>query len=146
MVRCRQPRPYLANFYPCVAVTNDHFDRPRSVSFQAPRGGLYFRDSSGLLFSMYSKLAEEEDNKMVDRWLDEAKGILIFVSPSVSIDTIARLNRKSAGRFILCLRRCATFRVDPGLEAESSGELRILPQDNLSVSLPPKRLVSTSLP
>jgi hypothetical protein len=29
---------------------------------------------------MYSKLAEEEDNKMVDRWQKEAEGILIFVS------------------------------------------------------------------
>jgi hypothetical protein len=95
---------------------------------------------------MYSKLTEEEDNKMVDRWLNEAKAILIFVSPSISIDTIARLNRKSAGRFILCRRRCATYHVDPGLEAESSGELRILSQGNLSVSLPPKRLVSSSLP
>ncbi|KAN0116015.1 hypothetical protein V8E52_006321, partial [Russula decolorans] len=27
---------------------------------------------------MYSKLAEEEDNKMVDRWQKEAEGILIF--------------------------------------------------------------------
>lgn len=30
---------------------------------------------------MYSKLSEEEDNKMVDRWQKEADGILIFVSP-----------------------------------------------------------------
>ena len=34
---------------------------------------------------MYSKLAEEEDNKMVDRWQKEAEGILIFVSPNVGI-------------------------------------------------------------
>lgn len=65
----------------CIATTtNGNFNRRRSVSFQAPRGGLYFRDSSGLLFSMYSKLSEEEDNKMVDRWQKEAEGILIFVS------------------------------------------------------------------
>lgn len=36
---------------------------------------------------MYSKLAEEEDNKMVDRWQKEAEGILIFVSPCVGIHT-----------------------------------------------------------
>ena len=29
---------------------------------------------------MYSKLSEEEDNKMVERWQKEAEGILIFVS------------------------------------------------------------------
>jgi len=36
---------------------------------------------------MYSKLAEEEDNKMVDRWLKEAEGILIFVSPGAVVHT-----------------------------------------------------------
>ena len=34
---------------------------------------------------MYSKLAEEEDNKMVDRWQKEAEGILIFVSRRVGV-------------------------------------------------------------
>ncbi|KAH9986333.1 hypothetical protein BJV74DRAFT_757550, partial [Russula compacta] len=29
-------------------------------------------------FSMYSKIAEEEDNKMAERWRSDAKGILIF--------------------------------------------------------------------
>ena len=40
-----------------------------------------FGDSSGPLFSIYSKAAEEEDNKMVKRWQKDADGILIFVSP-----------------------------------------------------------------
>lgn len=84
VVRCRLLAAVLANFYSTgmwhIAIAHGHFNRRRSVSFQAPRGGLYFRDSSGLLFSMYSKLAEEEDNKMVDRWQKEAEGILIFVS------------------------------------------------------------------
>jgi hypothetical protein len=90
---------------------------------------------------MYSKLAEEEDNKMVDRWQKEAEGILIFVSACVGIHTFTRLNWNSAGRFILCRRRFATFCHDPGLEAESSGELRILSQEHLSVSLPSERLM-----
>jgi hypothetical protein len=37
-------------------------------------------DSSGPLFFMYSKMAEEEDKKMADTWHREADGILIFVS------------------------------------------------------------------
>src|SRR6266852_103186 len=81
-----RPGPSSLTFKACIAIANGHFfNRRRSVSFQAPapRGGLYYRDSSGLLFSMYSKLAEEEDNKMVDRWQKEAEGILIFVSPTV---------------------------------------------------------------
>ena len=30
---------------------------------------------------MYSKIGEEEDNKMVERWQKDAKEILLFVSP-----------------------------------------------------------------
>ncbi|KAN0105393.1 hypothetical protein V8E52_011060, partial [Russula decolorans] len=37
-----------------------------------------FGDSSGPLFSMYSKAAEDEDNKMVERWQKDAEGILFF--------------------------------------------------------------------
>jgi hypothetical protein len=36
-------------------------------------------DSSGPLFTLYSKLAVEEDNKMVERWQKDAEGIIIFV-------------------------------------------------------------------
>jgi len=36
-------------------------------------------DSSGPLFTLYSKLAVEEDNKMVERWQKDADGIIIFV-------------------------------------------------------------------
>ena len=42
-----------------------------------------FGDSSGPLFSIYSKAAEEEDNKMVERWQKDADGILIFVSSHI---------------------------------------------------------------
>ena len=34
---------------------------------------------------MYSKIAEEEDNEMAERWQKDADGLLIFVSPRVSI-------------------------------------------------------------
>jgi len=30
---------------------------------------------------MYSKVADDEDNKMVERWQKDADGILIFVRP-----------------------------------------------------------------
>jgi hypothetical protein len=39
-----------------------------------------FADSSAPLFNMYRKMAEEEDNKMAERWQKDADGILIFVS------------------------------------------------------------------
>jgi hypothetical protein len=37
---------------------------------------------------MYSKAAEEEDNKMAERWQKDANGILIFVSPRVGINIL----------------------------------------------------------
>jgi len=48
----------------------------------------HFRDGSGPLFSLYSKIAEEEDTEMTDRWQKDADGILIFVSPGIGIHTI----------------------------------------------------------
>ena len=41
----------------------------------------HFGDSSGPLFSIYSKAAEDQDNVKVERWQKDADGILIFVSP-----------------------------------------------------------------
>jgi hypothetical protein len=38
-------------------------------------------DSSGPLFAMYSKYAEDEDTNMTDRWTKDADGIIIFVRP-----------------------------------------------------------------
>jgi hypothetical protein len=40
-------------------------------------------DSSRPLFSMYSKMAEDEDNKMATHWQNDADGIRVFVSPFV---------------------------------------------------------------
>ncbi|KAF8475305.1 hypothetical protein DFH94DRAFT_760562, partial [Russula ochroleuca] len=37
-----------------------------------------FGDSSGPLFSIYSKAAEGEDKNMAERWQKDADGILIF--------------------------------------------------------------------
>ena len=159
---------------PCIGI--GHFGRPRSVSFHTPRGssgGLHLRDSSGLhfrdspaihsrdtsgpqfrdssgpLFSMYSKIGEEEDNKMTERWQADADGILIFVSPRFHMHIPTRIDWSSVGRFILCRRGSAAFRDGSGLETESStsasasGQLRILSQEYLSGSVPPKRLMST---
>ena len=52
---------------------------------QPLQGESNFGDSSGPLFSVYSKAAEDEDNKMVERWQKDADGILFFVSPQDGI-------------------------------------------------------------
>ena len=41
---------------------------------------------------MYSKIAEEKDNRMVERWQKDADGILIFVSARVRIHVPIRIN------------------------------------------------------
>jgi hypothetical protein len=63
--------------------TDGQHDNPQSAPNQPLQGESIFGDSSGPLFSIYSKAAEEEDNKMVERWQKDADGILIFVSPRV---------------------------------------------------------------
>ncbi|KAH9987817.1 hypothetical protein BJV77DRAFT_1161235 [Russula vinacea] len=52
----------------------------QSQSTQNPplQGESNFGDSSAPFFSLYSKIAEDEDNKMVERWQKDADGILIF--------------------------------------------------------------------
>jgi hypothetical protein len=52
---------------------------------QPSQGESNFGDSSGPIFTMYSKAAEEEDKYMADRWEKDADGILIFVSPCIAI-------------------------------------------------------------
>lgn len=43
-------------------------------------------------FSIYSKIAKEEDKDMVDRWQKDAEGILVFVSHRVEIRAALCLN------------------------------------------------------
>ena len=58
---------------------------PVTASNQPLQGESNFGDSSGPLFSIYSKAADDEDSKMVERWQKDADGILIFVSHPVDI-------------------------------------------------------------
>jgi hypothetical protein len=44
-----------------------------------------FGDSSGPLFSMYSKISGEEDSKMAKRWQKDAEEIMIFVGPGPEV-------------------------------------------------------------
>jgi len=46
-----------------------------------PKGESNFGDSSGPIFSMYSKMTKEEDDQVAERWQKDADGVLIFVSP-----------------------------------------------------------------
>jgi hypothetical protein len=52
---------------------------------QPSQGESNLGDGSGPLFSMYSKAADEKDKEMVERWKQEADGIILFVSYRVCI-------------------------------------------------------------
>jgi len=69
-----------------------HRDQSQPVPTQPAQGESNFGDSSVPLFSLYSKISEEEDNKLTDRWQKDADGILIFVSVHVTISVITRMN------------------------------------------------------
>src|SRR5580692_2395981 len=74
----------------CIIYADGQPGQPPSTQnqqSQPSRGGSDFGDSSGPLFSMYSKIAEEEDNRMTDRWTKDADGILIFVSHHITNHT-----------------------------------------------------------
>ena len=64
---------------------DDHPELPQSAQNQPPssrpsNGGSNFGDSSGPIFSMYSKITKEGDDQVAERWQKDADGILIFVS------------------------------------------------------------------
>jgi hypothetical protein len=99
-----------------------------------------FGDSSGPLFSLYSKIAKEQDEEMINRWQQDAKGILIFVSGRVVILTAMYINCSTADRSTFCCYFRATLRIYPGppSQAEFPRYLRILSREHLSGSRPPK--------
>jgi hypothetical protein len=114
-----------------MSITDGHRDSPQSAPNQPLQGESNFGDSSGKLFSIYSNVAEDEDNKMVERWQKDADGILIFVSTCVVIYDLLCINWNTIDRFILCCR-CRTPSCDrPGPEAEQSGYLCILSWEHL---------------
>ena len=45
-------------------------------------------DSSGPLFSIYSKIVEEDDNKRAERQQKDAEGIVLFVSSTESSSSL----------------------------------------------------------
>ena len=58
---------------------------------ESSQGESRFGDSSAPLFTMYSKIAEEEDNKMIERWQKDSEGIIIFVR-NICFRVVVRIN------------------------------------------------------
>ena len=67
---------------------------------------------------MYSKKAEEEDNKMTERWRNDANVILIFVRRRPNIRSAAPTNQNTIDRFIFGRCRFVAHGDNSGLEAK----------------------------
>jgi hypothetical protein len=88
---------------------------------------------------MYVKMAEEEDNKVADRWQKDADGIFIFGSPHISFHVLSPVtNMNIVDWFILCCRRSIGRSVDPGPEAKFARYLCIISCEYLSASCRPE--------
>jgi hypothetical protein len=114
-----------------MSITDGDPDLPQSTPNPLSQGELNFGDSSGAFFSLYSKIAEEEDNKMVERWQKDADGILIFVSPCVGNRVVLYINWNIIDRSILCRSRCTPCCDRPRPEAKQSGYLSVLSWEHL---------------
>jgi hypothetical protein len=109
---------------------------------QPTQGESNFGDSSGTLFSMYSKAAEDEDNKMAERWQKDAEGILIFVSlrrvcDLAEIFVLFITTWKTTDWFILRCRCRATRRNSTEPDSQQSGYLCSHSRKYLSASRKP---------
>ena len=124
---------------PQLCTVDDPRDHPTTTTNQPLQGESNFGDSSGPLFSMYSKAADEEDNKMVERWQKDADGILFFVSPRFAIFLSLHINWNTIDRSILRCSRCPPCCYRPGPQAKQSGYLRVLSRQHLSGSRRPER-------
>ena len=114
--------PVLSGFT-SVYKTDDDLTQP---VLNRPRlGEPCFCDSSGPFFSIYSKAAEEEDNKMVERWQKDADGILIFVRPRASALCIIS-SWHTIDRSILCCSRRTPCCDCPGPQTKQPGYFCIL--------------------
>ena len=91
-----------------------------------------FADGSGPLFSMYLKLAEEEDKKMTENWKGDADGILIFVSRHSTCRASTCVYSEAEDWFILCRRRGIRRSIRPGPQAKFPGHFSILPRKHFS--------------
>lgn len=76
----------LPNSPTCTCIVDGHLSQVPSqpVPNQPFKGETNLGDSSGFLFAMYSKLTQEEDTKMAERWQKDAEGIIIFVCYEVT--------------------------------------------------------------
>ena len=99
-----------------------------------PLGGESDYDDSSLpLYSIYSKIAKDEDNRMIECCQKYTDGILIFVSSHVSAQMTMHQLRNIVW-FIRCHHWYIAFNINSRPQAELARHFRILSTEHLSVS------------
>ena len=111
--------------YQLSIVDNRRGDNPMTKPNPSLQG--YSGDSSRPFFAIYSKAAEEEDQKTVKRLQRDAEGIFFFVGPRVAIRLSLNINWNTIDWSILCFSRRTPYHYRPGPETKHSGYLRVLP-------------------
>jgi hypothetical protein len=94
---------------------------PHLVSNLPSQAGSNSGDGSAPLFSIYTKIAEKEDNKMAERWQRDALGILIFVSLHGAFRIAPCINWKPLDWFVLYRPRDIGHHVGPGPQTTLTG-------------------------
>ena len=124
--------PYATVEAPLASLTPHPGDPPQPGQNAPLQGESGFVDGSGPLFSMYFKLAEEEDKKSTENWTGDADGILVFVSRYCTSATSTQIDLEPEDWFILRHSRSIRCGIRPGSQAKFSRHLGVLPRKHLS--------------
>ena len=116
---------------PLASLTPHPGHPPQPRQNHPPQGESGFVDGSGPLFSMYFKLAGEEDKKLTENWTGDADGILVFVSCYCTSAASTQINPEPEDWFILRHRRSIRCGICPGPQAKFPGHVRVLPRKHL---------------
>lgn len=123
--------PYATMEAPLASLTPRPGNTPQPGQNDPPKGEPEYVDGSGPLFSMYLKLAGEQDKDLAESWKGDADGILTFVSRHSTCAISTQIEPELEDWFILCRCRNISCGIRPGPQAKYPGHVSILPRKHL---------------
>jgi hypothetical protein len=97
----------------------------------ASQEGFDYGDSSWSLYSMYCKIAQEDDNRITKRCQKDVEGMLVFVSLRIDVHVTAN-KLENADWFIRCHHRRIAYGLYPGPQTKPARYVRFLLGEHLS--------------
>ena len=122
---------YTTTEAPLASLTPRPGITPQPGQNDPPKGEPEYVDGSGPLFSMYLKLAGEQDKDLAENWKGDADGILTFVSRHSTCATPTQIEPEPEDWFILRRRRNICCGVRAGPQAKYPGHVSVLPRKHL---------------